>query len=67
MEKPTQVILKQHTPDLGFFDLSTIQDHDEQQKQLEKIKQEDRRETFDLREVPLSGSVCAQSQGKTIV
>ena len=37
LDSPAQVMLKQHNPELGLFDLSDIEDHAKQQKQLEKI------------------------------
>ncbi|UCH96605.1 MAG: amino acid adenylation domain-containing protein, partial [Candidatus Aminicenantes bacterium] len=62
LDNPTQVVLKQHHPDSRFFDLSTIEDHTERQKQLEKIKLEDRKEKFDLREIPFRVILCKISE-----
>jgi iturin family lipopeptide synthetase B len=62
LDSPAQVVLKQHNPDLGFFDLSDIENHAKQQKQLEKIKLEDRKEKFDLRQVPFRVILCKVSE-----
>ena len=58
LDNPTQVVLKQHNSNLRFFDLSSIKDHTEQQKQLKKIKLKDREGKFDLREVPFRIILC---------
>jgi hypothetical protein len=62
MDSPAQVVLKQHNPDLGFFDLSAIENHVEQQKQLKKIISEDRKVKFNLREVPFRVILCKLSE-----
>ncbi|MGD2085113.1 MAG: amino acid adenylation domain-containing protein [Candidatus Aminicenantes bacterium] len=61
VDKPAQVVLKQHNPEVRFFDLSAIENHVEQQKQLEKIKLQDRKAKFNLREVPFRIILCKLS------
>jgi tyrocidine synthetase-3 len=58
LEKSAQVVLKQHHPTLGFFDLSTLKDDNEKQSRLETIKIEDRQKKFDLGEVPFRVLLC---------
>jgi len=62
LEKPTQIILKNHRPDLRFFDLSDIPGDEEQQKRLNDIKEQDRDEKFDLMNVPFRVSLCKISE-----
>jgi polyketide synthase PksJ len=57
VEKPSQVILKEHPCKVIFYDWS---DKDSSQKKavLEEIKDKDRRETFDLHQVPFRVILC---------
>jgi len=57
LEKPSQIILKEHQCRVIFYDLS---DKDGSQKEtaLEEIKKKDRGETFDLLEVPFRIILC---------
>jgi len=52
LEKPTQVVLERHTLYWRFEDLSNVGEDEEQKKQWETIKQHDRNNPFDLRQVP---------------
>jgi len=57
VEKPSQIILKEHKCKVIFYDLSA---HDRSQKKavLKEIKNKDRRETFDLHRVPFRVTLC---------
>jgi amino acid adenylation domain-containing protein len=52
LEKPTQVVLKRHILHLRYEDLSHIRDDVEQKRQWETIKHQDRKNHFDLCQVP---------------
>jgi acyl-CoA synthetase (AMP-forming)/AMP-acid ligase II len=57
VENPVQIILKEHKLHLKYYDFSR-KDIDEKQKWLEKIKVKDRKEKFDMREVPFRVTLC---------
>ncbi|NIM14724.1 MAG: amino acid adenylation domain-containing protein, partial [Candidatus Aminicenantes bacterium] len=54
---PSQIVLKEHKIEFRYYDLSGG-DENEAKKQLERIKIKDRREKFDLREVPFRVTLC---------
>ncbi|UCH95062.1 MAG: amino acid adenylation domain-containing protein [Candidatus Aminicenantes bacterium] len=58
LNKPAQVVMKNHTINLTYHDLSTKEDVDGTKRQVERIKQEDRNKKFDLREVPFRIILC---------
>ncbi len=51
LEKPSQIILKEHTCHVSFNDLSDL-DAEQKKTALEEIKNKDRHNSFDLQEVP---------------
>jgi iturin family lipopeptide synthetase B len=51
LEKPTQIILKEHKLQLKFYDISD-RETNERKRKLEEIKARDRKAKFNLREVP---------------
>ncbi len=57
LEKPVQIILKEHKIQLKYHDFSN-KNPDEKQKWLEKTKVKDRKEKFDLKEVPFRMILC---------
>ncbi len=63
LEKPVQVVKKEHRLQPHYFDLSGI-DGDEKTRELENIKKLDRQEKFDLREVPLRVSLGKIAEGQ---
>nr|NIM15781.1 AMP-binding protein [Candidatus Aminicenantes bacterium]NIM82558.1 AMP-binding protein [Candidatus Aminicenantes bacterium]NIN21918.1 AMP-binding protein [Candidatus Aminicenantes bacterium]NIN45696.1 AMP-binding protein [Candidatus Aminicenantes bacterium]NIN88531.1 AMP-binding protein [Candidatus Aminicenantes bacterium] len=54
LEKPVQIILKKHSPRLIFHDFSA----DGEAIDIEEVKSGDRREKFDLKEVPFRIILC---------
>lgn len=50
--------MKNHTINLAYHDLSTREDAARQKRQVERIKQEDGKKKFDLREVPFRIILC---------
>ncbi|HLP57177.1 MAG TPA: amino acid adenylation domain-containing protein, partial [Candidatus Deferrimicrobium sp.] len=63
LEKPSQIILKEHKCKMFFHDLSN-RDSDQKQTALEEIKRKDRHETFDLQEVPFRVILCKLAEKK---
>ncbi|HLP62841.1 MAG TPA: amino acid adenylation domain-containing protein, partial [Candidatus Deferrimicrobium sp.] len=57
VEKPSQIILKKHKCSVIFYDLSN-NDDSRKKTALEEIKKKDRRETFDLQQVPFRVILC---------
>ncbi|MCU0288415.1 MAG: amino acid adenylation domain-containing protein, partial [Acidobacteria bacterium] len=57
LTKPSQLILKEHKCRLIFYDLSD-KDSGQKKKGLEEIKDSDRRENFDLHQVPFRIILC---------
>ncbi len=57
MEKPTQIILKEHTCDITFYDL-TDEATNRQKSRLQEIKDKDKQTPFDLQEVPMRIMLC---------
>ncbi|MCP4156349.1 MAG: AMP-binding protein, partial [bacterium] len=51
VDNPVQVILKEHPPQLRFFDLSEME-ADNKKENLDKIKKDDRQDKFRLTDVP---------------
>jgi len=63
LKSPTQLILKKHTLTLRYHDFSTV-DIGEKTGRIEEIKVNDRKERFDLREVPFRVSLCRVEEDK---
>jgi fengycin family lipopeptide synthetase D len=63
VKEPTQIVLKNHRLNLGYFDLSNKK-KDEKRKLLEEIKDNDKGERFDLSEVPFRVTLCKIEQDK---
>ena len=59
MEKPVQIIRKHHHPDLRYYDLTR---EETGPKFLEEITTADRREPFNLREVPFRVTLCKTAE-----
>ncbi len=57
LEKPAQIILKEHKCDLHIYDL-TDNNNRQSQAALEEIKTRDRQKTLDLTRVPFRVSLC---------
>jgi amino acid adenylation domain-containing protein len=57
VEKPSQIILKEHKCKVIYYDLSA-KDRCQKKKVLEEIKNKDRQETFDLQRVPFRVTLC---------
>ncbi len=57
VKKPTQIVLKDHSPELRYFDLSHTP-KDRKEELLADIKVKDRQEKFDLRDVPFRVTLC---------
>jgi len=57
MEKPSQIILKEHQCQLIFHDLSA-KDGDQRNAELDEIKTKDREDGFDLNRVPFRVILC---------
>ncbi|MCP5108693.1 MAG: hypothetical protein GY950_35235, partial [bacterium] len=62
LEKPVQVILKEHRLRVRYFDLS-CRDAAEMEKHLEATAVHDRQEGFDLGEVPFRVTLCKTGEG----
>ncbi len=62
-ENPVQVVLKEYKLQPLYVDLSGSNSH-QKRKQLEEIKRNDRREKFDLRNVPLRITLCKLEENK---
>ncbi|MCK5059377.1 MAG: hypothetical protein KAT34_22195, partial [Candidatus Aminicenantes bacterium] len=58
LEKPVQVVLKEHKVDVRYYDLSMGEPGVDIRRKVEKIKIEDRDEAFDLRDVPFRLALC---------
>jgi amino acid adenylation domain-containing protein len=58
LNKPAQTVLRNHTVQLAYHDLSMIEESAGKKRLVEKIKQEDRDKKFDLREVPFRVILC---------
>ncbi len=63
LEKPVQIILKEHKCKVTFYDLSK-KDNSRKKAELEKIKANDRREGFDLNQVPFRVILCKIEEKK---
>jgi amino acid adenylation domain-containing protein len=61
LNKPAQVVIKNHTINLTYHDLSTGENTAGKKRQVERIKQEDRKVKFNLREVPFRVILCKLS------
>jgi amino acid adenylation domain-containing protein len=66
LNEPVQVVLKKHSPRFIFYDLS---DKDkgykgDSRRLLEEVKFNDRKETFDLQEVPFRITLCKTGTDK---
>ncbi|MCX6582597.1 MAG: amino acid adenylation domain-containing protein [Candidatus Aminicenantes bacterium] len=57
LEKPSLIILKEHKCKMIFYDFSD-KDSSRKKSVLEEIKNKDRRETFDLHQVPFRVTLC---------
>ncbi|NIO80385.1 MAG: amino acid adenylation domain-containing protein, partial [Candidatus Aminicenantes bacterium] len=57
IERPVQIILKQHTLQPTYYDFSG-KELIEAKKQLEEVKTKDRKETFALNQVPFRVTLC---------
>ncbi len=55
LKHPTQVVLKEHTVDTRFHDLL------KEKKSLSQVKAEDKKEKFDLRQVPFRVTLCKRA------
>ncbi|MCU0285844.1 MAG: condensation domain-containing protein [Acidobacteria bacterium] len=63
IENPIQVILKEHKVQLLFYDFSTEENH-RKKKKLEEVREKDRQQKFDLRDVPFRVSLCKMAEEK---
>jgi tyrocidine synthetase-3 len=63
IENPIQVILKKHRLQPKYHDLSG-EKSSEKKTRVENLKDEDRKEKFDLREVPFRVTLCRVEAGK---
>lgn len=63
LEKPVQVILKHHNIQVRYHDL-TVGENGPKNAELEDIIAEDRRERFDLREVPFRITLCKAGEAE---
>lgn len=63
LKSPTQIVLKDHTLTLRYHDFSNV-DIGEKTGQIEEIKAKERKETFDLREVPFHVTLCKVEEDK---
>jgi acyl carrier protein len=66
VKKPVQMVLRKHTPDVRFFDLTDTGAGGEGEtgKRLEEIKRRDSEEKFDLRDVPFRVTLCKTGEKK---
>jgi len=63
LEKPAQIILREHTCDFCFYDL-TGKNHSRQEAALEEVKANDAKKNFDLRLVPFRVILCKTRESK---
>ncbi len=56
MEKPIQLVLKEHLPQVRWYDCTG--EHMSEVELLEEIRSKDRKEKFDLQEVPFRVTLC---------
>ncbi len=66
VENPIQVILKKHYLQLRYHDI-TGKEGNEKKKQVEKINIRDRKEKFDLQEVPFRVNLCRLEKAKYVM
>jgi amino acid adenylation domain-containing protein len=57
IEKPVQIVLKTHRPQITYFDVSTTSE-DIRDKELEQIRLRDQQKGFDLSKVPFRLTLC---------
>jgi len=57
IEHPIQIVIKDHDPNLLYFDISELENH-LKKRRLEEIKNQDRLERFDLHYVPFRITLC---------
>ena len=63
LEKPSQIILKEHKCNVSFYDLAA-KDSGQKKTALEEMKDKDRREKFDLHQVPFRVTLCKLDETK---
>jgi len=63
LEKPSQIILKEYKCKAIFYDLSD-KDSSQRETALDEIKNKDRGDTFDLRQVPFRVILCKLAEKK---
>ena len=63
LEKPSQIILKEHKCNVIFYDLSA-KECSQKKTTLAEIKEKDRRESFDLHQVPFRVILCKLDEKK---
>ncbi|WP_066495485.1 non-ribosomal peptide synthetase [Abyssisolibacter fermentans] len=63
LEKPIQIILKQHSLRINLNDISNEVDENKE-KLLQKIKTEDRKKNFNLSSVPFRVTLCKTTEDK---
>ncbi|MGD2089138.1 MAG: amino acid adenylation domain-containing protein, partial [Candidatus Aminicenantes bacterium] len=63
VENPVQIILKQHPLNVRYHDLPG-EENEKKEKWIEKIKTNDRNETFDISDVPFRVTLCKINENK---
>ena len=66
LENPIQIILKKHHLQPGHYDFPG-NESSEKKKWVERIKSEDRKKRFDLREVPFRVTLCKLERSKYVM
>ncbi|MDQ1354586.1 MAG: hypothetical protein QG657_4895, partial [Acidobacteriota bacterium] len=66
LEKPSQIILKEHKCKVTFYDFSD-KNYTQKKSELEEIKKKDRSEMFDLRQVPFRVILCKLEEKKHVI
>jgi len=64
VEKPVQIILKQHKVKPAFYDFSGEETGEKKKRRLEKLKSEERGNPFDLLDVPFRVTLCKVEEKK---
>jgi polyketide synthase PksJ len=66
VEKPIQVILKEHRLQPGYYDFPG-EEGSQKNRKIEEIKLADRKEKFDLRKVPFRVTLCRIEKAKHVM
>ncbi|MCP5052492.1 MAG: non-ribosomal peptide synthetase, partial [bacterium] len=68
LNEPTQVVLKSHSPDIRYHDISNPDETGTNREQrLRELKRNDKQELFDLQEVPFRITLIKREQDRYVI